>query len=307
VITVVVCTYNRSVILTRMLESFFAQTCLDRVAHELILVDNNSSDDTRSVVDGFARFPTLRYVFEPRQGLSGARNRGLAEARGDIVAFLDDDVIVDANWLAGLRACFDATGAHVVGGRSYLIFEADPPPWLGPHFRKYLSEVDLGPKRQICDSGHRLFGLNLAFRKAALLDAGGFDEALGRRGSNLLGGEEIATVSRILSAGGLVLYEPDAVVGHIIQADRLEWRYFRRVFLGAGRSTAMRDPSAGTWRRVWRIADALWVLGWALAKTARAAITGAAADERQAAKSRLLWAAGFLAERWRRLWHADGA
>jgi len=300
-ISVVVCTYNRSAILRRMLESFFAQTCLDSVACELILVDNNSSDDTRSVVDGFARFPTLRYVFEPRQGLSCARNRGVAEACGDIVAFLDDDVIVDANWLAGLRACFDATGADVVGGRSYLIFETDPPPWLGPYFRRCLSEVDLGPKRQVRDSGHRLYGLNLAFRKAALLAAGGFEEALGRRGSGLLGGEEFAAISRILAAGGKVFYEPDAVVGHIIQSERLEWSYFERLSAGMGRSAAVLEPSAGASRRVWRVVAASAGLMREAVGALGTSLVHAEGYERRFAKSRLLRAKGLLHERYRRV------
>jgi len=105
-ISVIVCTYNRASYLQKTLTSFFEQTCLGAVDHELLVIDNNSSDDTPQVVEEFKARPGARYIFERRQGLCCARNRGVAESRGEIVAFLDDDVIVDKNWLASLRKCF---------------------------------------------------------------------------------------------------------------------------------------------------------------------------------------------------------
>src|SRR5574341_2283004 len=128
-ISVIVCTYNRSRILKRMLKSFFLQDCRDAINYELIVVDNNSTDDTRTVVSEFMHSPTVRYVFEGKQGLSVARNRGVAESNGEFVSFLDDDVIVDKTWLKKLQICCDETKADVVGGRIYLILNGEPPIW----------------------------------------------------------------------------------------------------------------------------------------------------------------------------------
>ena len=113
------------------------------------------------------------------------------------MAFLDDDVIVDEHWLVRLRECFEATNADVVGGRSYLLFEQEPPNWFGPFFRPFLSEVDHGPTRKVVPDGRGLFGLNLAFRRSALQAAAPFDEKLGRKGSGTLGGEETRIVTGI--------------------------------------------------------------------------------------------------------------
>jgi glycosyltransferase involved in cell wall biosynthesis len=110
-ISVIVCTYNRARTLHLMLESFFAQQDLNRLNHELIVVDNNSTDDTGQATEAFSNHPGFSYVLEGRQGLSFARNRGIAEAAGDFVSFLDDDVIVDPRWLANLQKCLDETNA----------------------------------------------------------------------------------------------------------------------------------------------------------------------------------------------------
>ncbi|UCC29259.1 MAG: glycosyltransferase family 2 protein, partial [Phycisphaerales bacterium] len=214
-ISVVVCTYNRADMLRQMLEAFFAQRDLAVVDHELIVVDNNSSDNTPVVVDEFRRFPNIRYVFEGRQGLCYARNRGVTESRGEIVALLDDDVIVDKAWLVKLQECFDATTADVVGGRSHLVFEREPHTWFGPYFGRLLAQVDLGPSRKVVPDGRGLFGLNLAFRKSVFETVGLFDQELDRKGGKLLGGGDTAKVRQIAESAGTVVYDPDAVVGHL--------------------------------------------------------------------------------------------
>jgi glycosyltransferase involved in cell wall biosynthesis len=252
-ISVVICTYNRSAMLERTLASFFQQTGLDAVEHEVLVVDNNSTDDTREVIEQFAARPTLRHLFEPRQGLSCARNRGVAEARGEIVAFLDDDVVVGPTWLVCLRRCFDETNADAVGGRSYLILDEQPPAWLGLVFRLFLSEVELGDERKYLPDGRRLFGLNLGFRKAVLDAHGPFDERLGRTGSRLLSAEETQVLKHVEDSGGIIVYEPDAVVGHLISPDRVTWPYFRKLALGQGTSAARSEPLrkwSGRLRRV---------------------------------------------------------
>lgn len=256
-ISVVICTYNRCDLLERTLNSFHQQSCLADVDYELLVIDNNSADDTRKVAERFAEKHSVRYVFEDRQGHSFARNRGLSESRGEIVAYLDDDVLLDENWLQNLQKCFDETGADAVGGRSYLVIEGDRPDWLGAEFRLLLSEVELGAERKRLPEGQGLYGLNLSFRKKALEEVGGFDVTLGRRGAGLMGSEETTALVNIARAGGTIYYDPDASLGHIIQDDRLSWDYFERLANSIGRSLAASQPPASFLVRLLRCGRSL--------------------------------------------------
>jgi len=303
-ISVVVCTYNRAGTLRQMLEAFFAQRDLAAVNHELIVVDNNSSDNTPVVVDEFRRFPSLRYVVEERLGLSCARNRGVAEANGEIVAFLDDDAIVDKGWLVKLQECFDATTADVVGGRSYLIFEKHPSDWFGPYFGRLLSQVDLGQFRKVVSDGRGLLGLNLSFRRSALVGDAPFDENLGRKGSGLLGGEETTLVRSIAGSGGVVVYDPDAVVGHLISADRVEWDYFKRVTRGMGESFALAEPDAGMGTQMAGVLWGLISVFYRLAAMLWMRLARKSPYERRVSACRLRAKTGFLIGRTKRLWRS---
>jgi glycosyltransferase involved in cell wall biosynthesis len=247
-ISVIVCTYNRAPVLRRMLASFYAQEDLD-VPHELILVNNNATDETAAVAAEFADKAGFRYLVETEQGLSAARNCGIRAAQGDIIACLDDDVLVSAAWLRRLAACYRETNADVVGGRSALVIEAPPPPWFGPDFRRYLSEVDLGRKRCDAGDGRRLFGLNVSFRREVLERCGGFDPQLGRTGGQLFCGEERAVIARVHAEGGKIVYDPDAWVGHIIGPDRLRFEYFLRLCAGTAATYAREDAAAGPLER----------------------------------------------------------
>ncbi|MCP4594302.1 MAG: glycosyltransferase [bacterium] len=301
-ISVIVCTYNRADLLARMLASFFEQSCLGDVDHELVVVDNNSSDDTRVTVEALQPRPTLHYVFEARQGLSCARNRGVKEARGEIIVFLDDDVIVSDRWLEHIRACFDESGADAVGGRSYLVFEGDVPTWIRARFRRVLSEVDLGPTRQFVSDVARLAGLNLGFRKSALMAAGEFDEGLGRTGGVLLGGEEAVMLRRVRAAGGVIAYDPDAVVGHITPQERLTWSYFAKLAAAGGRSCALAEPPAGAAVRLYRLARGCGGLALVLGRVLRAWPSGPDSYARRIAIRDVILARSLLFERWNLLW-----
>lgn len=237
-ISVVVCTYNRAPTLRRMLESLFAQQERDRLALEVIVVDNNSTDDTRQVAYSFSKYPGFYYVLEGRQGLSFARNRGLAKATGGFVSFLDDDVIVDPLWLANLHKCLDETNADAVGGKVDLHYQTPPPPWLGPLFRMHLAELDLAPTRMIGLDGSGYSGCNVTFRKEALRRTGGFDEVLGRTGAQLTCYEDTVVLHRIETAGGKMVYDPKVRVEHLVGPERMTWPYFKRLFIGQGMSLA---------------------------------------------------------------------
>ena len=238
-ITVAIQTYNRSATLAETLKSLRDLRCPDAAQYEILVVDNNSSDDTPRVIQKYSRSlaPRLRSVLEPRQGLSYARNRALREARGEIVSFLDDDVIVDPDWLWAVAAAFDEHPAAVVGGRSFLIFRSRRPAWLPEHYEFYLSRLDYGD-RVIVDTKNDLYGLNFSVRKDLAVQAGGFDPALGRCGpASFRSGEESDLLRRIRARGGVAVYEPRAVVGHLVLRERLTMKWFLRRAFAAGVDT----------------------------------------------------------------------
>ena len=229
-VTVVVCTRNRSGILA---------DCLDRLAAltyphvEVLVVDNAPTDDsTRRVVEAAAaRDSRVRYVLEPRPGLSRARNRGLAEARGTYLAYTDDDVAVDPDWVQGVLRGFQrrpdvgcvtglvATADLASAAEEY--FDARTSQWSTRCEALLFDLAGSAPADPLYPYAPGLFGTgaNLAFDRAALVDLGGFDEALGA-GTRTRGGEDLDVFVRVLRAGRAIAYEPAAVVWHHHRADR---------------------------------------------------------------------------------------
>ena len=148
-ITVILCTFNGCRSLGKTLNSLAAATLPEGVEWEVLVVDNNSTDQTREVVEDFCRrFPgRFRYLFEARPGKSFALNSGCREARGDVVAFVDDDVIVAPTWLQNLTGALHNGEWAGAGGRTTLQWPSSLPPWLsieGPNVRHYLGDFDQG-------------------------------------------------------------------------------------------------------------------------------------------------------------------
>ena len=263
-ISIAIATYNRADELRRTLESLEALSLGDDLTCEVLVVDNNSNDATRSVAEGFeGRLPgPLRYVHEARQGLSHARNRSIEEARSEIVAFLDDDVDVDPRWLIGLASAFAVGDAAAVGGRAYLSYPQVKPRWLGERDEGYLTEVELGPDRRSAVPDE-LCGVNLAIKKGWIERVGGFRADLGRVGTCLIGSEEGELLERIAEAGGTVFYEPSAVVGHRVAAERLSRRWFWSRSYWGNHGDVRKWPRRDTTlyalvRATWHVALAAW-------------------------------------------------
>src|SRR5215469_11293809 len=117
-ITVILCTYNRCQSLRKALESIAASRLPESIEWEVLVVNNNSKDQTREVVEEFCRaYPgRFRYLFEPKQGKSIALNTGIREAKGEVLAFMDDDVIVEPTWLRNVTAPLERGELSGVGG-----------------------------------------------------------------------------------------------------------------------------------------------------------------------------------------------
>lgn len=239
-ISLILCTYNRCEMLSRALDSVLACQLPDSFQWELLVVDNNSSDRTREIVESYSsRFrDRIRYIFEARQGKSNALNRGVLEARGEILAFMDDDVQVDPQWLYKISAPLQDGSWAGVGGRIIPPKDFSPPSWLpveGPFsLGGILAFFDLG------ESPHELmeppFGTNMAFRKETFAKHGGFRVDLGPCPGTEIRGEDTEFGRRILRAGERLWYEPAAIVRHAVPENRLEKKYFLRFLYDHGRA-----------------------------------------------------------------------
>jgi glycosyltransferase involved in cell wall biosynthesis len=238
--SVVIATYNRSRDLEGTLASLAGMR--PRGDWEVIVVDNNSTDDTRQVVEGAApAFPVdLRYVFEKQQGRSPALNAGIRAARGEIIATTDDDVRVDQPWLDRAAEALESIGCDYVGGRVLPIWGGPCPAWLANRPGKQwavIALLDYGPRP--LEFGTRVpLGVNMAFRRHAFDRAGLFDVNTGRRAGTLLGQEVREWCIRARAAGLRGFYIPEMTVHHIIPASRLNKAYFRRWFFWRGISRA---------------------------------------------------------------------
>lgn len=242
--TVLIPTYNRAALLDETLESLRGLRVAPGRSWNVIVVDNNSSDDTRAVVERHARdFPVpLRYLFEGRQGRSSALNAGIAAADGAVIAMTDDDVRVDEGWLeAACAALLDSEDPSIVyaGGPVTPIWEKDPPDWLD------LTRGDLWGTIAIQDHGGRPFvydearkvplGANMAARRSLFDRIGPFCADLGRNSGRLVMGQEVPELLMRARAAGLRgLYLPAMRVRHHIPARRLDRTYFRRWWFGKG-------------------------------------------------------------------------
>jgi len=237
-ITIIVCTRNRCRILRNTLASLAASVLPDGVGWEVLVVDNNSQDETPQVVEGFCRqYPgRFRYLFESRQGKSYALNTGVQKARGDIIAFTDDDMTVEPTWLWNLtRPLHDdqwaGTGGRILPTQTFV-----PPRWMSltdPSIGDPLGLFDLGDNPGQLDRAPR--GGNMAFRKAMFEKYGGFITDLGPP-PNDLGGADTEFGHRLIAAGEGLRYEPSAVALHPVTEDRLEENYFLRWWFQKGRS-----------------------------------------------------------------------
>jgi glycosyltransferase involved in cell wall biosynthesis len=255
--TVVVCTRNRARLLERTLESLAAQT-LDPSRFEVLIVDNASTDSTAEVVarwQATGRF-ACRHVVEERLGTSHARNRGVREAHGRVIAFLDDDARAEPEWLGCLLRAREEEGVAGVGGRIKLDWESRQPWWLTErHLLSLLAEFELGDVRCRVEQFPYLVGTNMAFSAEVFEQVGAFSPQLERRSALVIGMEDVEFCHRVVRHRGALVYEPRAVVHHFVPDDRATLSFLVRRSYADGRSmarfhqlTGQRDKSSRSLR-----------------------------------------------------------
>jgi glycosyltransferase involved in cell wall biosynthesis len=304
-VSVVIATRNRSALLGQTLDAVACQRWPhDRL--EIVVADNGSTDDTRLVVEQAAvragGLP-VRYLFVGQTGKSHAVNAALGVTRGDLVAFTDDDVQPDPDWIGGLVRGVEETGADFVAGRILPIWETEPTRWMSPSLYGALAIPDNGAARLSIAAdtpGHVMpIGANMAVRAAVIARIGGLRTDLGKLEGSLRTGEDHEFFLRMLSGGCRGVYEPAALVRHRVPADRLDRAYFRRWLHQNGRDVARLERAyasaaprlLGLPRYLWRnaVLDALAVI--------RASLAGDA-TQRFAKTLRVLWFAGYVRESW---------
>lgn len=225
-VTVVVPTYNRANVLTRLLDSLAAQEA-DGVAFEVLVVDNDSTDDTREAVERcVGHYPELcvRYLFEPRKGVSYARNTGIAHARGAIIAFIDDDVEAKTDWVAALKRAFDVhPTVHAIGGRVRPRWVTPPPAWLTSRHHGAIAVQDRRESMVVdrANAAACLITANFACRAVACRAVGGFSPDYPRC-------QDREFQMRLWRAGFTGLYLPSIEVSVSVPPERCTKTYHRR-------------------------------------------------------------------------------
>ena len=272
-VTVAICTWNRA----RLLDPTLARLRLLRVppgvSWELIVVDNNCTDDTPAVVAKHTAHLPLRGVVEPNQGHSHARNRAVAEARGRLLIWTDDDVLVDPAWMAEYLKAWDANPSAVfLGGPVNPWFERTPPGWVTRHMGRLWhcwALVNFGPEVRPLRAGEYPCGANLAF-PIDVLRRHPFDPAYGRVKTQLSSGDEARVIDAIRAAGGEGVWVGTAAVDHFLPADRMTVRYVFEINRWAGyyayptfagdRSPRFRGAPRWVWKRYLTAAAAMRLL-----------------------------------------------
>ncbi len=298
-IAVILCTYNRSQFLARALESVARSEVPESVHWEVLVVDNNSRDETRSVVEEFCRRDPsrFRYLFEPKQGKSYALNSGCQAANADVLAFMDDDVEVDPHWLHNLTVPFTCgewvgTGGCILPERGFV-----PLRWMDVRDRYGLAPLamfDLGDEPgELRESP---FGTNMAFRKEMFAKHGGFRTDLGPQSGSEIRNEDSEFGSRLLAAGERLWYQPTAVVYHAIPQDRVRKKYFQSWWFGKGRGDIR---EMGTSKKAeWSVGGVpLYLLRRLAVWTLRFTIS-THEPERFSSKLKVCWLAGMIRERY---------
>ncbi len=242
-ISAVICSYNRARFIVDAVESVFNQD-FDKSLYEVIVVDNNSSDDTLALLEHYKReHPTynFHYYIEYNQGVAFTRTRCAREAKGEIVAYLDDDSTAQPGWLAGTVAFMDANPATwSTGGKIVPRFLTGIPGWYSKYFFGLVGNFDQGPDVKKLTGARYPCGANMAFRKKVFDEIGYFNTDLGRKGAGLLANEEKDIYLRILAAGHDVHYLPYVWVLHSVEANKFDKDYVKRHSMGIGGGERLR-------------------------------------------------------------------
>jgi glucosyl-dolichyl phosphate glucuronosyltransferase len=301
-ISVVLSTYNRCETLPKALARL-AQQEARGVEYEILVVDNNSSDGTRGVIEEFAaREARIRPLFEARQGLSYGRNTGIRYARADVIAFTDDDVEAAGDWIRQLhRAAVKYPEAEFLGGRVLPLLEEPMPGWAHPKMSPFaLQDLGDGPERIDKTDRRCLIGACLAVRRRALAKAGLFSAETQRVEDGVGSTEDADWETQVWNYGGHGVYVPEVVVYSPLSKERLAKSYHRRWHVGHGKFAARARRPELEGARSWFDVPA-FLYRQAIESGFESAVLRLKGRKVEAFEREnvMLFSLGFIAERWR--------
>lgn len=246
-LSAVICTYNREKYIYNVLRSI-AENDFSKDGYEIVLVNNNCTDNTEAECLRFKNdFPDVAFhcFHEPNQGLSYARNCGVRESKGDIIIYVDDDAVVNKEYLRTYAEFFSRNHeAAAAGGPITPQYETEEPEWMSHYTRMLLTgALDLGSKEREFPKGAFPGGGNVAYRRSVFDQIGLFNVELGRKGNSLIGAEEKDLFDRMGSQGMKFYYLPNAILYHIIPEHKLTKDYLKRLSLGIGQSERYRTKT----------------------------------------------------------------
>lgn len=270
---VIIPTYNRQDLLPSSLESLFAAEVPAGLEVGVTVVDNNSTDGTRQVIESFQeRFgDRVRYCFERQQGRSHALNAGVNATTGDLIGVIDDDEEIDRDWYKIAFEAFRTRDLDFIGGPYVPRWSVTPPAWLPPEYGSVVGCVSGGEEEAPFDENYPgiLMGGNAVFKRAVLLKVGLYTTWLGRTDKGLLSGEDEELYGRLLASGAKGMYLPSLKIYHHVGADRLTRKYFRSWCFWRGVSIGLLERT-----RKQRCAYLLGVPRWQYRSAARGVVSG---------------------------------
>jgi glycosyltransferase involved in cell wall biosynthesis len=301
-LSLLVCTYNRCSDLRELLETAVAQETGGEFTYEIVVVDNNSKDETRAVVESFmaAGHQNVRYFFESEQGKSNALNRGLRELNGWAYVITDDDFVLPNDWIKNLYKGFkENPEVSFVSGKVLPLWQADPPSWLTNRHWSAIAMADYGEEQFITDETNQICLLACAFKSSDVEAVGGYNQDLGPNKERAGGTEDLDLLKRLWKSGRKGLYLPNVAFYHKATKERLTKDYHRRWHAAHGRSYAIMRTEE-TERARFRLFD---VPGYMFREAAREAWRWASCmirgrrDEAFWHEIQLRFFAGFVAKR----------
>ena len=237
-ISAIISTYNRAHFLTGLFDSILAQN-IDINRYEIVIVNNNCTDNTEELCYKFiSENPDLHitYCIETNQGLSFGRNRGIKEAKGEVITFLDDDAIITENFFEETINFFHRKShVNAIGGKILLKYLKEKPNWYNPFMASLLGYFNYGDQEKIFTNDY-FKGSNMSFRRSLFEKYEGFNTRLGRVGKNLMGNEEKELFYRLKSYGEEMWYVPSAVALHLVPVERTYSSFIKQQAIGTGTS-----------------------------------------------------------------------
>ena len=255
-ISVVVCTCNHSMLLQGCIESLCQQN-IQKSKYEIVVVDNNSNDDTAKVVQSFKNFGLIRYVFEKTPGLSYARNRGVLESKGKYIAYIDDDAKAAPNWLQVADNLINSIhpALDCLGGPYHPFYLSHKPKW----FQDKYEIRGFGNSQKFLNENEMLSGSNMIWAKDSLTSIGMFNVNYGIVGNQLKLGEETDAFEKLwaLKKQPKIYYSADLIIYHLVPEFKMSILYRLKRKFAQGQFTTQKSITHGGKKRINVIIEAI--------------------------------------------------